>query len=103
MTDGLFEAEMAALQELCRRYCVTRLCLFGSAATGRFDPNKSDLDLVVEFGPPDGMSLAAQYFDFWDELKALFQRDVDLVERSAIRNPVFLRIIERQERLLYAA
>ncbi|KXK18313.1 MAG: Nucleotidyltransferase domain protein [Armatimonadetes bacterium OLB18] len=103
MTFELVEAQRLPIEELCRRYGVTRLWLFGSAATGRYDPNKSNIDLLVEFGPPAGMSLAAQYFDFWEKFKTLFQREVDLVGRSAIRNPVFLRNIERQERLLYAA
>lgn len=99
----LLEAKRPQLEALCRRYGVKRLGLFGSATTGQFDPTSSDLDFVVEFGPPEGMSLAAQYFDFWEDLKALLEREVDLVERSAVRNPVFLRNLERQERLLYAA
>lgn len=49
------------------------------------------------------MGLAAQFFDFWEDLKKLLERDVDLVERCAIRNRVFLKSIERQERLVYAA
>ena len=34
---------------LCRRYGVRRLDLFGSAATGAFDPATSDLDFVAAF------------------------------------------------------
>jgi len=82
---------------------VTRLCLFGSAFTDKFNAATSDIDLLVEFGDPIGMSLAAQYFDFWEELKALFGREVDLVERKAISNPYFLASVTAQERLLYAA
>src|ERR1700735_4649132 len=38
------------LPELCRRFHVRRLDLFGSAATGQnFDPVRSDLDLLVSF------------------------------------------------------
>jgi len=92
-----------SIEALCQKYAVRRLCLFGSALREDWDPDRSDFDFLAEFGPPAGMSLAAQYFDFWEELKTLLQRDVDLVERCAIRNPIFLRNIERQERLLYAA
>ncbi|GIV02821.1 MAG: hypothetical protein KatS3mg015_1651 [Fimbriimonadales bacterium] len=98
----LLESKRPQIEALCRYYGVKRLSLFGSALTDRFDPAQSDIDLLVEFGPPRGMSLAAQYFDFWEALKELLQRDVDLVERSAVRNPIFLKIIEGQERLLYA-
>src|SRR4051794_32889922 len=43
--------EKARVAALCRRFNVRRLDLFGSAATGRFDPGHSDLDLLVEFEP----------------------------------------------------
>jgi len=91
------------LRALCEKYFIARLWLFGSAATDKFDPESSDIDLLVEFGEPKDMSPAAQYFDFWEELKALFGRHVDLVERKAIRNPHFLASINGRERLLYAA
>jgi hypothetical protein len=40
------------LPELCRRFHVRRLDLFGSAATGHnFDPVRSDLDFLVSFEP----------------------------------------------------
>jgi predicted nucleotidyltransferase len=47
------------LRELCRRFHVRRLDLFGSAAREDFDPARSDLDFLVEFDPqaPGGLSL----------------------------------------------
>lgn len=99
----VIEDKLPQIAELCRRFGVRKLWLFGSAADGRFDPDTSDVDLAVEFGPPPGMGLAAQYFDFCEELRTLFQREIDLVERSAVRNPIMLRAIERQEKLIYAA
>ncbi|MGQ9657647.1 MAG: nucleotidyltransferase family protein [Fimbriimonadales bacterium] len=99
----LLEAKRSDIEALCRRYKVKRLWVFGSATTEQFDPARSDLDFVVEFDPPEGISPAAQYFDFWEDLKALLGREVDLVERCAVRNPVFLRNIQHQERLLYEA
>ncbi len=57
----------ATLPALCRRFGVRRLDLFGSAASGRFDPGRSDLDFVVSFAdllPP------AAYADAWFGLRA---------------------------------
>ncbi|MDQ2986203.1 MAG: hypothetical protein M3R13_05710, partial [Armatimonadota bacterium] len=62
-----------------------------------------DLDLVVEFDPPVGMSLADQYFDLLEELQQVFGRRVDLVERSAIKNSRFAAALEKSQQLLYAA
>ena len=39
------------LKPICLRYNVQRLDLFGSAATGEYHPEESDLDFVVEFQP----------------------------------------------------
>ena len=108
--DGVHNSDMPldkhsqeSLQELCRRFRVKRLWLFGSAAREDFDLSANGIDLLVEFDDPDGMSPAAQYFDFLEELQILFGRKVDLVEKKAVRNPFFLKAIAGQERLLYAA
>jgi uncharacterized protein len=102
-TSILSQEQARKLAELCDRYRVRRLGLFGSAATGAFDPSRSDIDLTVEFDPPVGMGLAEQYFGFQSEATELLGREVDLLERPAIRNPYLRRAIEEQEVLLYVA
>ena len=100
---ALLERNRAALEELCRRYGVRRLEVFGSAATGaQFDAD-SDVDLLVEFAPPGPGRHAAQYFGFLRELESLLGRNVDLLVLQAIRNPYLLRNIDPQRELLYAA
>jgi predicted nucleotidyltransferase len=70
------------LRELCRRFHVRRLDVFGSAARGDFDPARSDLDFLVEFATEeDDLS---RFFDFKAALEALLARRVDLVDRKAI-------------------
>jgi len=99
ITDGQRE-QIAAV---CRLYHVRRLALFGSAVDGTFDPARSDLDFVVEFGPlPEG-KYADTYFGLIGALESLFERHVDLVEAGSIRNPYFLREIESHQEALYAA
>jgi len=82
---------------------VRRLELFGSAATGDFDAKGSDLDFLVEFEDLKPGQYADAYFGLLDDLEALFQRSVDLVMTSAIKNPYFLENIEASRTLLYAA
>ena len=53
---------LAALPALCRRFGVRRLDLFGSAATGRFDPTRSDLDFLVVFEEIPPTAYADAYF-----------------------------------------
>ncbi len=93
----LHEAEIA---ELCRRYRVKELSLFGSAVRGEMGPD-SDIDLLVEFQPEANVSLL-RHFAAERELSALLGRRVDLVSKRALREPL-RRAIVPQARLLYAA
>jgi hypothetical protein len=93
----------SALEDLCRRRRVRRLDIFGSAVGEGFDPESSDLDFLVEFHELRDNEYADAYFGLLDELKALFQREVDLVVDSAVKNPCFRESIERSRTGLYAA
>ena len=61
--NTLIETHRAALTQLCRRHHVRRLDLFGSAATGAFDADTSDLDFIVEFAPMDPVLYKRSFFD----------------------------------------
>ena len=93
-----------AIRELCREHGVARLEVFGSVATGAFDPDRSDIDFLVEF--PPGYEFGpwlGRYFDLKDRLEELSGRPVDLVMAAAFRNPYFVRSLNASRRLLYAA
>jgi uncharacterized protein len=92
------DAEIAAL---CRRFNVRRLELFGSAATGHFDAGRSDLDLLVEFGPMPPGAYASAYFGLREALEAACGRQVDLVTEAALANPYLVRRIAAEKRRLY--
>ena len=63
------------LAELCRRYGVARLEVFGSAARGTdFDPQSSDADFLVEFRLDDGRAPLRQYLDFAEALRRTLGR-----------------------------
>jgi hypothetical protein len=69
------------LREVCERYGVARLEVFGSVSRGDDDPD-SDIDLLYELKP--GARLGFSFFDLEDELADLFGRRVDLVPRDGI-------------------
>jgi len=99
---SVLDAHLAEIPDLCRRYGVSRLELFGSAASGAFDPQRSDLDFLVEF---DAVSsgLFDRYFGLKQSLEALYGSPVDLVTAGSLRNPYFLEAVNRSRQLLYAA
>jgi predicted nucleotidyltransferase len=85
--------QQEALAALCKKYYVHSLEVFGSAATNRFDPSKSDIDLLVTFqNTPQARSFNV-FFDLKEEIQSLFRRDIDLLEMAAIRNPNLLQSI----------
>jgi uncharacterized protein len=91
------------IDEVCRRYHVRRLELFGSAASDSFDPQRSDVDFLVEFEALADGEHADAYFGLKESLAALLARPVDLVITTAICNRYFLEAIEPTRTLLYAA
>src|SRR4051794_40786260 len=94
---------IAALPALCRRFGVRQLDLFGSAATGRFDPARSDLDFLVVFEETPPAAYADAYFGLHAALEGLFGRKVDLVTGPALENPHFRRQVLAECRTLFAA
>lgn len=90
-----------AIADLCRRFRVRRLSVFGSALTDRFDENRSDVDFLVEFG--DAAAGFDAYFGLKEELESLLRSPIDLVMASAIVNPYFAASVEASAEELYAA
>jgi uncharacterized protein len=99
----IIEEHREALRNLCERFGVRRLEVFGSAVDSRFDPDSSDLDFLVDFAPVPPALLADRYLGLLEALQGLFERSIDLVMIAAIRNPYFLKGIEPSRTLLYAA
>jgi predicted nucleotidyltransferase len=98
------EQSRKELASLCRRFGVVRLDVFGSAAAETaFDPDRSDLDFLVEFLPSTAMGPADQYFGLLEELQRLFQRDVQLVSARGLRNRYFVESVNRTKQELYAS
>ena len=100
---ALLEDNREQIAALCRQHHVQRLEVFGSAATGGFDPETSDLDFLVDYQPLEPGKRADAYFGLLEGLEALLERSVDLVMTRAIENPYFLRAIEPTREVLYAA
>ena len=81
---AVVSTRLDALAELCRRFHVRRLDVFGSAARGTdFDPARSDIDFLIEFetGADPGMG---GFLDVEKALQEVVGRPVDLVDRLAV-------------------
>ena len=92
---------LAGIAKLCGQYGVIRLDLFGSAATGDFDPARSDIDMIAVFSSTREPGYADRYLDFAETLERLLQRKVDLITPGSIRNPRFAESIRNQAVTIY--
>lgn len=88
-----------ALADICRRYGVASLAVFGSVARGE-ESADSDVDLLYELSP--GARLGWEIADLADELSVLWGRPVDLVARAAV-HPRLRHAVLADSRLVYAA
>jgi predicted nucleotidyltransferase len=91
------EAEIA---EICRRYQVRELALFGSAARGEMRPD-SDIDMLVDYFPDAHPSLL-DLIRLKDELSDLLGRPVDLGVKRALK-PRYKDHILAEAHVIYAA
>ncbi len=81
---AVVSSRLDALAELCRRFHVRRLEVFGSAARGDdFDPARSDADFLVEFESDVKLDITT-LLDVQEALEQVIGRPVDLVERQAV-------------------
>jgi predicted nucleotidyltransferase len=69
--------------------------VFGSATTGAFRPDTSDLDFVARFDRTREPDYAERFYLFAEALQDLFGRPVDLLTEGMIRNPFFREDVER--------
>src|ERR1022692_2879640 len=97
---GNAQVDETDLADLCRRYRVGELSLFGSAARGEMRAD-SDIDMLVEFLPDAGIDLV-DYAGLMLDLSRLLGSKVDLVSKNGLKPLIRASVLE-EARLLYTA
>jgi hypothetical protein len=87
---------------LCQNNKVKTLYVFGSVLTDRFT-DKSDIDLIVDIDSIEPLDYADNYFNLKFALEKLLNRQIDLLEHKAIKNPYLRENIDNSKNLLYAS
>jgi predicted nucleotidyltransferase len=88
------------LAEVCQRYEVKELAIFGSAARGDMRPD-SDIDILVEFQTNARIGLL-KFESLSEELEVLLGRRVDLVTKRGLK-PQVRPYVLREAQLVYSA
>lgn len=90
------------LQNLCKKYEIKTMYVFGAATTAEFNIS-SDIDILISFQNIPFDKYTDNYFELHESLEKLFDRKVDLLTERSLSNPYFIQSVEKTKRLLYAA
>lgn len=94
--------KMDELNDLCLRYDIKSMYVFGSVCTEKFNA-ESDIDILISFKDISIEKYTDNYFELHYKLEELFGRKVDLLTEKSLSNPYLIESIEETKRLLYAA
>lgn len=100
----LIERNLQDILELCKKYRVKRLYVFGSILTDRFNEN-SDVDFSVDFDREsinaDNLDWADLFFGFMEGLQNILKRKVDIVFEDFINNQYFRNELDSTKQIIY--
>ncbi len=97
---NLIENNIQKIISLCRKHKVSKLFVFGSILTNRFN-DESDVDLVVSFNKSEVGDYFDNYFEFKYSLEDVLGREVDLLEEQTIKNPYLKKSVDTTKALIY--
>ena len=94
------ELPIERIADVCRRYEVQELSVFGSAARGEMQP-ESDIDILVDFKPGARIGLV-KFASLNEELQGLLGRSVDLVTKPGLKPRVRPHVLREAQRVYSA-
>lgn len=101
--NKLIYSKIDKLKELCKKYDLQTMHIFGSACTQSFN-DESDIDILISFKKNISIErYTDNYFNLHYKLEELFNRKIDLITENSLSNPYLIESIEENKQLLYAA
>jgi len=101
---AVIEDNLHAIRALAKEYGVARLEVFGSVCTPEWNPERSDVDFLVEYPPEyDYGPWVSRHFALEEALAELLDRDVDLVMISALKRDRFRREADKTRTSIYVS
>jgi uncharacterized protein len=98
--NPIIENNKTAIDKLCKENKVNQLYVFGSVLTDKFN-EKSDIDFIVDIENEDPFEYTDNYFNLQFGFENLFKREIDLLSLKSLKNPYFIKNVERTRKLIY--
>ena len=99
--DKTISSNLETIKKLFKAHEVEKAYVFGSAATGGFNED-SDIDFLISF--KDGIKPEVKgelWWDLHDMLRDFFKREIDIVTENSLKNPYFIKELEKTKQLIY--
>jgi predicted nucleotidyltransferase len=97
----LINRNIENINKICKEHLVEQLFIFGSVKTDKFN-DKSDVDILIQFSHHVDPALYFEnYMDFKEKMESVLNREIDIVENQAVRNPIFRKVLDREKMLVY--
>jgi predicted nucleotidyltransferase len=91
---------IAQINQLCDMHDVKSLFAFGSVVSNKLTP-QSDIDLIVDIDSKDPLDYSDNYFALKFQLENILNRQIDLLESKAVKNPFLKKQIDSTKVLVY--
>ena len=89
------------LKPIFQMHKVEKAYLFGSVTTANFTA-QSDIDLLITFQKNiDPLEKGELWWSLYDSLRLHFNREIDLVTESSLKNPYFIEEVNNTKQLIY--
>jgi len=88
------------IEHICQQYKIKELSVFGSSLRDDFNKS-SDIDFLVSFSDDADISLF-DIIKLENELKERLDRNIDIVEKESLKNPIRKRVILETSEVIYA-
>ena len=98
--NGVF-LEYNDVIDLCKRYHIKEMSVFGSSLREDFKEN-SDVDILVSFDKSSDITLF-DIIELEKEFTKLLGREVDIIEKESLKNPIRKEKILSSREIIYAA
>lgn len=104
MVNNFLKNKISKIKELCSSLNIKTLYVFGSVVSADKFTENSDVDFLISF--KDGISseeYTNNYFELQHKLRALLNRNIDIITEKTLSNPFFVENINKTKQLIYEA
>jgi len=99
--NELLEAKLPEIRALFKKYHVKRAYAFGSVCTPTFNA-MSDVDFLISFEDElDPLTMGENWWSIYYSLQGIINRNVDLITENSLRNPYFIKVMEKTKTPIY--